>query len=340
MLMTQPLLSIVLLGALAGAPAQTGPVPIYRVATTWPVGGEGGWDYISVDHAGGRVYVSHSIQVAVLDLASGRKVGVIPNTAGVHGIVVAQGRGYISCGKTNTVVEFNPQTLRVTAVVPAGTNPDALLYDEFSKRVFVFNNGATTATVLDAATGQPMGTAELGGAPEAGVSDGKGTVSVNLGDKNEIVAFNAKTLAVAHRWSVGPGEEPSGLALDRVHRRLFSVCANGQMVVLDSDTGRRVAVLPIGSGADGVVFDEGRQVAVSSNGSGTATVVHEDGPEAFRVAQTLATARGTRTLALDEATHRLYLPTADLGPAPAPTPAAPHPHLSTVPNTFRVLVLE
>ncbi|MGI4883603.1 MAG: PQQ-binding-like beta-propeller repeat protein [Janthinobacterium lividum] len=338
--MTQPLLSIFLLGALAGAPAQPSPAPAYRVAATWSVGGEGGWDYISVDHAGGRVYVSHATQVEVLDLASGRKVGVIPNTAGVHGIVVAQGRGYVSCGKTNTVVEFDPQTLRVTATVPAGTKPDALLYDEFSQRVFVFDNGTTTATVLDAATGQPVGTAALGGAPEAGASDGRGTVFVNLEDKNEIVAFDAKTLEVKHRWPVGPGEEPSGLALDRAHRRLFSVCANGKMVVLDADTGRRVADVPIGSGVDGVVFDAARQVAVSSNGSGTITVVHEDGPEAFRVAQTLATARGARTLALDEATHHLYLPTADLGPAPAPTPAVPHPRLSTVPNTFRVLVVE
>ncbi|TPG66401.1 PQQ-binding-like beta-propeller repeat protein [Hymenobacter nivis] len=338
--MTQPLLSIALLGALAGAPTQPGPKPTYRVAANWPVGGEGGWDYIAVDHAGGRVYASHATQVEVLDLANGHPVGIIPNTAGVHGIVVAQGRGYISCGKTNSVVEFDPQTLRVTASVPAGAKPDALCYDEFSKRVFVFNNGATTATVLDAATGQPVGTAELGGAPEAGVSDGKGTVFVNLEDKNEIVAFDAKTLAVRHRWPVGPGEEPSGLALDRAHRRLFSVCGNEKMVVLDADTGRPVAVLPIGSGVDGVVFDDARQVAISSNGSGTVTVVHEEGPEKFTVAQTLATARGARTLALDAATHRLYLPTADLGPAPAPTPAVPHPRLSTVPNTFRVLVLE
>ena len=338
--MTQPLLSILLLGALAGVPAQPGPAPTYRVATTWPVGGEGGWDYISVDHAGGRVYASHATQVEVLDLASGRKVGTIPNMAGVHGIVVAQGRGYVSCSKTNTVVEFDPKTLAVTATVPTGTEPDALFYDEFSKRVFVFNNGATTATVLDAATGQPVGTVELGGTPEAGVSDGKGTVFVNLEDKNEIVAFDAKTLKEKHRWPVGPGEEPTGLALDRAHRRLFSVCANEKMVVLDAENGKVLATLPIGSGVDGVVFDEGRQVAVSSNGSGTVTVVHEDGPEKFSVAQTLATARGARTLALDPVTHRFYLPTADLGPAPAPTLAVPHPRLSTVPNTFRVLVLE
>ncbi len=322
------------------APKEAGPAPDYRVAATWAVGGAGGWDYLYVDHAGGRVYASHDGEVAVLDLATGHKVGVVPNTAGVHGIVVAQGHGFVSCGRTNAVVVFDPATLQVTATTPTGVRPDALLYDEFSGRVFAFNNGATTATVLDAATGAAVGTAELGGAPEAAVSDGQGTVFVNLEDKSEVVAFDAKTLVVKHRWPLGPGAEPSGLALDRAHRRLFSVCGNEKMVVLDADTGQRVAVLPIGSGVDGVVFDVGRQVAVSSNGSGTITVVKEDGPNAFRVAQTLATARGARTIALDEATHRLYLPTADLGPAPAPTPAVPHPRMSIVPNTFRVLVVE
>ncbi len=338
------LLLPLLLGASCVAQAQpaTTPhaAPDYRVAATWPVGGEGGWDYIYVDHAGGRVYASHASQVDVLELATGRKVGVIANTAGVHGIVVARGHGYISCGRTNTVAVFDPQTLQVTATVPTGTRPDALLYDAFSNRVFAFNNGATTATVLDAATGAAVGTAELGGAPEAAVSDGQGTVFVNIEDKNELVAFDAKTLEVRQRWPVAPGEGPSGLALDRAHRRLFSVCGNGKMVVLNADTGERVADVPIGSGVDGVVFDEGRQVAVSSNGSGTITVVKEDGPNDFRVAQTLATARGARTCALDEATHRIYLPTADLGPAPAPTPEVPRPRLSTVPNTFRVLVVE
>lgn len=338
------LLLPLLLGASCAAEAQsalkTSAAPDYRVAAIWPVGGEGGWDYILADHASGRVYASHATQVDVLDLATGHKVGVIPNTAGVHGIVVAQGHGFISCGQTNTVAVFDPKTLQVTATVPAGARPDALLYDAFSNRVFAFNNGGTTATVLDAATGAALGTAELGGAPEAAVSDGKGTIFVNLEDKSEIAAFNAKTLKVQHRWPVSPGEGSSGLAIDRAHRRLFSVCSNQQMVVLDADTGQRVAAVPIGSGVDGVVFDEGRQVAISSNGSGTITVVKEDGPNTFRVAQTLDTTRGARTCALDEATHRIYLPTAEYGPAPAPTADVPRPRLSIVPNTFRVVVVE
>ncbi len=324
----------------APAPAAGHAAPDYRVAATWAVGGEGGWDYIFVDHAGGRVFASHGSQVDVLDLADGHKLGSIPNTPGVHGIALAPAHGFITCGRTNSVLVFDPKTLQVTATVPAGAKPDAVLYDAFSNRVFAFNNDGTTATVLDAATGAAVGTAELGGAPEAAVSDGKGTIFVNLEDKSELLAFDAKTLKETHRWPLGPGEGPSGLAIDRAHRRLFSVCRNQKMVVLDADTGQRVAELAIGSGVDGVVFDDGRQVAISSNGSGTVTVVKEDGPGAFRVAQTLDTARGARTCALDETTHRVYLPTADFGPAPAPTPAEPRPRLSVVPNSFRVLVVE
>lgn len=338
------LLLPLLLGASCGAQAQTAaqakPAADYRVATTWTVGGEGGWDYIYVDHAGGRVFASHGGQVDVLDLTDGHKVGTIPNTQGVHGIAVAPAHGFITCGRTNSVVVFDPKTLAVTGSVPTGSKPDAVLYDAFSNRVFAFNNDGTTATVLDAATGAAAGTAELGGAPEAAVSDGKGTIFVNLEDKNEIVAFDAKTLKEKHRWPLVTGEGPTGLAIDRAHRRLFSACHNEKMVVLDADNGKVVATLPIGSGVDGAVFDDGRQVAVSSNGSGTVTVVKEDSPTSFRVAQTLATARGARTSALDEVTHRIYLPTADFGPAPAPTTAEPHPRQSILPNSFRVVVVE
>ncbi len=324
------------------ASAQSAAPPAYRLAASWPVGGEGGWDYVSADHAGGRLYASHGTQVEVLDLKTGKLVGTIPETPGVHGILVVPGlkRGFITCGRNDAVKIFDPKTLQVTATVPTGTKPDALLFDKATGRLFVFNNGTTTATVLDAARGTVVGTAELGGAPEAGVSDGQGTIFVNLEDKSEIVAFDARTLAVKHRWPVAPGEEPSGLALDQAHHRLFSVCSNGKMVVINSLTGEKVAELPIGAGVDGVVFDPARQVALSSNGSGTLTVVHEDSPSTFRVVQTLPTERGARTIALDPATHRAYLPTASYGPAPAAAPGAARPRPNIVPGTFRLLVIE
>jgi YVTN family beta-propeller protein len=333
------LLTSLLLASLGPA---TLAAPPYHLATTWQVGGQGGWDYLSVDHAGRRLYASHGTQVEVLDLATGHPVGTIPNTPGVHGVLVVPqvGKGFITCGRNDAVLIFNPKTLQVTATVPTGTKPDALLYDPATGRLFVFNNGATTATVLDAAKGTVVGTAELGGAPEAGVSDGQGTIYVNLEDRNELVAFNARTLAVQHRWPLAPGEEPTGLALDPVHHRLFSVCSNGRMLVLNSQSGAKVADLPIGEGADGVVFDPARQVALSSNGSGTITVVQQQDPNTYRVAQTLATARGARTIALDPVTHRVYLPTAQYGPATTAAVGSARPRPSIVPGTFRVLVVE
>jgi YVTN family beta-propeller protein len=325
------------------ASAQSAAMPAYRVAATWPVGGAGGWDYVSADPAGGRLYAAHGTQVEVLDLKTGKVVGTIPETPGVHGILVvpALKRGFITCGRNDAVKIFDPKTLRVTATVPTGTKPDALVYDKGTGRLFVFNNGTATATVIDAAKGTVVGTAELGGSPEAGVSDGQGTIFVNLEDKNEIVAFDARTLAVKHRWPLAPGEEPTGLALDRAHHRLFSVCGNDKMIVLNSLTGAKVAELPIGAGADGVVFDPTRQVALSANGSGTLTVVHEDSPTAFWVTQTLTTARGARTIDLDPTTHRAYLLTATYGPAPAAAVgSAGRPRPSIMPGTFRVLVVE
>jgi len=320
-------------------PAPTGPTN-YAATQTWPIGGEGGWDYVWADAAGGRLYASHGTQVEVLDLASGKLVGTLANTPRVHGILTVPGlnRGFVSCGGNNTVLLFDPKTLRATGSAPTGQKPDALLYDEFTKHVFVFNNGTTTATVLDAATGAVVGTAELGGAPEAGVSDHQGTIFVNLEDKNEIVAFDAKTLVVKHRWPLAPGQEPTGLAIDVRHRRLFSGC-DGKLIILDADNGKVLAALPTADGVDGVVFDPARQDAFASGGSGSLTVVHEDGPNSFRVAQTVPTARGARTCALDETTHRVFLLAADYGPAPAPTAAVPKPRPAVLPGTFRVVVV-
>ena len=324
----------------AGAVQAQQPAP-YRLVNTFSIGGEGGWDYLNVDPAGERLYVSHGKQVEVIDLKTHQVVCTIPDTPGVHGIEVvpSAGRGYITCGRTNTCVVFDLKTLKpIGAPVPTGAKPDALFYDPFSKRVFLFSNDGGQSTALDGATGAVVGTAELGGDVEAPATDGKGTIFVNIEDKGEVIAFDAKTLAVKARHPLAPGKEPTGLGYDPKANRLFSACANEKLVVTDSKTGKQVTVLPIGKGADGAVFDPTTGNVVTSNGaSGTFTVIHQDSPTKYTVVGNVATARGARTIALDPKTHHLFTCTADYGPAPAPTAENPHPRPSIVPGTFRVL---
>ncbi|MCC3160172.1 YncE family protein [Hymenobacter sp. 15J16-1T3B] len=332
------LLSAFGLGSILPARAQVSTPAAYHLLHTTTVGGEGGWDYLAVDASARRLYLSHATQVEVVDLRTHQKVGTIANTSGVHGILPLPklGRGYITNGRANTVTIFDLKTLKPLGSLPTGAKPDALLQDDFSGRVFVFNNAGSSATVIDPVTDKVVGTVALGGAPEAGVADGKGRIFVNLEDTNEIVVFDAKTLVVKQRWSVAPGEEPSGLALDRKRHRLFSVCANEKAIVLDAQTGKVVAQVPIGKGVDGVVFDEVTQAAISSNGEGTLTVIYADSPTSYRT-ETISSARGARTITQDPTTRRLYLSTAEFGPAPAATAEVPHPRPSVVPGTFKVL---
>ena len=339
--MKKHLTSLFLLFLLGVSAVEAQSVAPYRLLNTIAIGGEGGWDYLNVDPAGERLYVSHGTQVEVVDLKTRKLIGTIPNTPGVHGIEVVPetGRGYITCGRTNTCVVFDLKTLKpIGAPVPTGPKPDALVYDAFSKRVFLFSNDGGKSTVLDAATGAVVGTAELGGDVEAPATDGRGTIFVNLEDKGEVIAFDAKTLAVKKRSSLAPGEEPTGLGYDPKNSRLFSACANERLVVTDSQIGKQVAVLPIGKGADGAVFDPTTGNVITSNGaSGTFTVIHQDSPTKYRVVGDVPTARGARTLALDPKTHHLFTCTADYGPVPTPTAENPRPRPSIVPGTFRVL---
>ncbi|GAB3729658.1 hypothetical protein GCM10027594_11740 [Hymenobacter agri] len=334
------LLIFALFACSRGAAQAQQPIP-YHLLNTITIGGEGGWDYLTVDPAGERLYVSHGTQVEVVDLKTRKLIGTIPNTPGVHGIEVVPGagRGYITCGRSNTCVVFDLKTLKpIGAPIPTGPKPDALFYDAFSKRVFLFSNDGGKSTVLDAATGAELGTAELGGDVEAPATDGRGTLFVNLEDKGEVIAFDAQTLAVKKRSSLAPGEEPTGLGYDPKASRLFSACANEKLVVTDSQTGKQVAVLPIGKGADGAVFDPITGNIITSNGaSGTFTVIHQDSPTKYRVVGNMPTARGARTLTLDPQTHHLFTCTADYGPTPAPTAENPRPRPSIVPGTFRVL---
>ncbi|ADB42690.1 YncE family protein [Spirosoma linguale] len=310
----------------------------YHLVKKTTIGGEGGWDYLMADSDGGRLYVSHGTQVDVLDLKSHEKLGVITPTPGVHGIAVVPGTsiGYTTNGRPNTATMFNAKTFKAIKEIPTGKKPDAIMYDAFSKRVFIFNNEGNSATVLDATTGNVAGTVELGGAPEAAVSDDHGTIFVNLEDKNEVAVFDAKSLTVKHHWKLGKGEEPTGLAFDKPHHRLFSTC-HKVMVVMDSQTGKVLAEVPTGSGTDGAVFDSSTGSAISSNGEGTLTIVKEVKPGQFDAVQTVTTQRGARTVTIDPKSHHIFVTTAEYGPAPAPTTEIPKPRPVVKPGTFMVL---
>ncbi len=313
----------------------------YRVLKKYEIGGEGRWDCVTVDPETHRLYVPRSTHVIVLDADSGETIGDIPDTEGVHGVALApdQGRGFTSNGRANTVTIFDLKTLKVLGTVKTGENPDAILFDPFTKRVFTFNGRSKDATAFDAADGKVLGTIDLGGKPETGVSDGKGQVFVNIEDKSEIVRIDPKELKVTARWPIAPGEEPSGLALDAKNRRLFSVCGNEKMVVLDADSGKIVTTLPIGKGVDAAAFDPETGHAYSSNGDGTLTVVHEVDPAHFSVVQTVQTQRGARTMALDPKTHKIYLPTAQFETAATSAPTTGRARPNVVPNSFAILVV-
>jgi DNA-binding beta-propeller fold protein YncE len=304
------------------------------------IGGEGGWDYLSVDAENRRLYVSHSTKVEVLNVDTHEKIGEIPNLHGVHGVMAVPktGRGITTNGRSNTATIFDLKTLKPIVELPTGKNPDALLYDEFSKRVFIFNHSDVTTTAIDIEAGKVVGTLDLGGtALEAGATDEKGTIFVNLEDAHEIVSFDAKTLAVKNRWKIAPGEEPTGLAIDKKTKRLFSVCHNGWMMVVDSEKGNVVAQVPIGKRVDGVVFDSKSKMAFSSNGEGTITVVQEVSSSEFKVAETIKTEVGARTIAIDSKTHHVFVSTAQYGETPAATAEVPNPRPKVVPGTFMIL---
>jgi DNA-binding beta-propeller fold protein YncE len=335
---TLPILLLALLPTLASA----APKPAYHVVKEIPVSGEGGWDYLTVDAKARRLYVTRSTKVAVLDADNGKVLGEIPNLSGVHGVALAGdlGRGFISNGRSSSVTIFDLKTLGVLSEVKTtGENPDAILYDPATHRVFAFNGRSGNATVLDAKTGAVVGTVALGGKPEAGVSDLAGTIFVNIEDTSEVVEFGARDLAVKARWPLAPCEEPTGMAIDRKHHRLLIGCSNKLAAVVDSRTGKVVTTVPIGDGVDGTAFDAATGLGYSSNGEGTLTVMHEDSPDHFSVVETVPTRRGARTLALDEKTHAIFVSTAQLGPAPAPTAEQPHPRPTVLPDTFVVLVV-
>jgi YVTN family beta-propeller protein len=313
----------------------------YKVVKSIPVGGNGGWDYLAADSQNRRLYVSHATEVDVLNLDTGAMVGKIPNTNGVHGIAIADNlhRGFVSDGRDNQVTIVNLKTLAVISTVKTGAHPDGILYDPFSQRVFTFNGGSNDTTAIDAATGKVAGTVALGGRPEFPATDAQGNVYVNIEDKSEIVHFDPKTLTVKNRWPVAPCESPSGLAIDPKNQRLFPVCDNKTMAVVDAGSGKIITTVPIGEGPDAAGFDPEKKLVFSSNGEGTLTVVSQDSPNTYTVAQTVKTQRGARTMALDLKTHKVYLATAEFGPAPAASADNPRPRPKILPGTFKLLVV-
>ncbi len=315
---------------------------LYKMSNKFPVDGDGGWDYINVDDSSHLVYISHGTVVQVLDVTSATVVATIPDTKGVHGIALAKdlNKGFISDGKDTAVTVFDLKTYKTLEKIKVtGNNPDAILYDKFTHRIFTFNGRSSNATVIDAKTDKVLGTIALEGKPEFAVTDEKGLIYVNIEDKSKVCQIDPFKMKAVQYWSIAPGEEPSGLAIDTKTHRLFSVC-DKLMVILDADNGKVITTLPIGDRVDGVAFDPGKKRAYSSNGDGTMTVVQEENENSFKVLENVPTQKGARTITIDKSTHKLYLPTAKFGDAPEATKDNPHPRPAVKPGTFTVIEME
>ena len=340
--------SFVLLLAIPLAPfrsvgAQTVTVPTaYHVTRDIKLGGEGRWDYVTLDSVEHRLFIARQNRVMVVNPVTGELLGEVPGLNGAHGTAMAYaaGHGFATSGRDSSVIMFDLHSLKVLARIKAADDADAVLYDPASKRIFTFNGDANSSTVIDPRSGKVIGSIDLGGKPEFGVSGGTGRLYVNVEDKGEVAELDPVGLRVVRRWPLEGCEEPTGLAMDRAHGLLFSVCHSKVMVISDVRRGRRVAAVPIGSGVDGAAFDPSTGLAFASNGDGTITVVHEDSPRTFHVVATAATRRGARTMTLDPRTHRLYTVTADFGETPTPTESDPHPRPTLVPGTFSLLELD
>lgn len=328
----RPFTASLLVVLAAGAEPPAG----YHLIKTVPVAGEGGWDYVSVDEAGRRVYVSHGTRVEVLDADTLEHKGTIPDTAGVHGIAVApeMGCGFTSNGRSATVTIFDLKTLKKIADVKTGKNPDSILYDPATKRVFAFNGGGKSTTVIDAAEGKEVATVDLGGQPEFAAADGKGHVFVNIEDTNELLKLDAEKPAVLERWKLDPGKTPTGLSMDAKNNRLFVGCRGGKLlVIVNAENGKVIATQPIGTGVDATCYDPGTHLVFASNGDGTINVVRQEDADKYEAVGTLKTRPRSKTMGLDPKTHRLFVPAAEFKAGGGNRPPM-------VPGSFCVLVYE
>ena len=336
------ILALALCGLGLAATQAVHAAPAYKFLKEIPVGGEGGWDYLSVDEAGRRLYVSHATKVVVIDVDKDTVVGEIANTPGIHGVAVAHdlGKAFTSNGQENKSSMVDLKSLETLSRIETGKNPDGMLYEPGQKEVYMFNGRGESATVIDAKTGKVVATITLGGKPEFGTADPKaGRVYDNLEDKSEVVAIDTKKHEVAARWPVAPGEEPSGMAIDAAHHRIFCGCGNEKMIMLDTESGKVVADVAIGRGVDANAFDPGTQLAFASCGDGTVTIAHEDSPGKLTVVQTLKTEPRARTMTIDPKTHKIYLASAKFGELPAGSgEKGGRKRPPMVPNSFKVLV--
>ena len=315
----------------------------YIVSKKITIVGDEGWDYLAVDNVNQNLFVSHGSVVNVIDLKTDKTIATVQDTKGVHGIAIANdlNKAFISCGKDNSVSVINLKTFELIEKIKIeGQKPDAILYDQFSHYVLTYNAKSSDATVIDANTNKVIKTIPLGGKPEFSVTNTKGLIYVNIEDKNEIKTIDTKTLEVITTWSIAPGDEPSGLAIDIQNNILFSVCSNKLMVIIDASTGKIIQTVPIGDGCDGVAFDAKKKMVFSSNREGTITAVKEENNKKFSVAQTITTQKGARTITINPTTGELYTPTAAFGARPEPTIENPKPRASLTPNSFAVLVVE
>ena len=338
-----PAIGIALLSAAApGATMASPPAAQWSVEQHWDVGGAGGWDYLTVDSSGKRLFVSRATRVDVVSTESGMVIGTIPDTLGVHGIALAEDsrRGYTSNGKADSVTVFDLDTLKtIKEVKIGGHNPDAILYEPKAKHIFTFDGKSKDVTVIDAGTLQIVATLPVPDKPEFAADDRAGRIYVNIeSDPGQMVVIDSRALSVKATWPLPGCSSPSGLAIDRMHHRLFSVCDGKVMVVTDARTGKQVGRVTIGEGPDAAAYDAKRGLVFSSNGEGTLTVVHQDTPDKYRVIDTLATQRGARTMALDGSSGKVYLVTAKFGPAPPATAEQPRPRPSLIPDSFTILV--
>ena len=323
--------------------ADAAAAPNLQVLQHWKLGGAGGWDYLTMDSAKKRLFISRATRVDVISVESGKLIGSIPDTQGVHGIALAPAlnRGFTSNGRANTVTVFDLDTLKVIQEVKvSGRNPDAILYEPSGKHVFTFNGASKDVTVLDASSLAVVATIPVPDKPEFAAQDGRGQIFVNIeSDPGQMVVIDARKLAVKSTWPLPGCNSPSGLAIDSAHRRLFSVCDGKVMAVTNAVSGKQAALVPIGEHPDAAAYDRKRGWVFSSNGEGTLSVVREDSPDRYSVVQTVVTQRGARTMALDEATGKAYLVTAEFGPAPPATAEQPHPRPALIPDSFVVLVV-
>jgi hypothetical protein len=325
------------------ASADAAPAPAYKLTSSLKLGGEGGWDYVTLNPAGTLLYVTRATHTMIVSVSSGHLVADIPGLGQAHGValVPAAGRGFISDGKAGSVTVFDLANGAVLGKVPAAPDADAIIYDPASNRVIVLCGDShrmiAISPDLDPKHGSAAVSIDLGGAPEYAVADGRGKVFVNIVDRDEIAVVDSRLMKVIARWPVGPGKRPTGLSMDRATNRLFVGCRNRLLAILDADNGKVAANFPIGSGVDATAFHNG--LVFASCFDGTLTIVREVAPGKFEMAQTVTTEPGARTMAVDGHSGTVYLPTADLTAVPPATATSPHPRARPIPGTFRILVV-